>query len=251
MDAFRFAKYAGTANISKVSAGASLADGAAVIAALRTATTKMDEDEVPYEDRYLYITPTLDGMIADLDTTKSREVMGRFTAKFLVPQTRFYTAIEQYDGKPGDEAAGGYVKAVNAADINFMVLHRAALIQFSKHVAPKVVLPDANQSADGYKFGYRHVAIADVYENKVAGIYLHHGTVTTYTVTYAAGDGTGTMTAGTATAGLPFTLPACTLTPPAENVFKAWSIGGTEYDPGDTYTFTADTTVTAVWESAT
>ena len=34
--------------------------------------------------------------------------------------------------------------------------------------------PGANQDGDAYKFGYRQVAIADVYKNKVAGIYLHH-----------------------------------------------------------------------------
>ena len=30
-----------------------------------------------------------------------------------------------------------------------------------------------NQSSDGWKFGYRMVGIADVYENKKAGIYCH------------------------------------------------------------------------------
>ena len=174
LDAFRFAMYAGTAGIHKAAAGATLADGAAVITALRAAINDMDEHEVPYEDRFLFITPTLDGMIADLDTTKSREVMQRFQSKALVPQTRFYTAIDQLDGTTSGEEKGGYVKGTGAADINFMVIHRAALIQFSKHVAPKIILPDANQTHDGYKFGYRHVAIADVYENKVSGIYLHH-----------------------------------------------------------------------------
>ncbi len=50
MDAFRFAKYCGVPGISKA-AGATLADGAAVIAAIRAGTNKMDEDEVPVEDR--------------------------------------------------------------------------------------------------------------------------------------------------------------------------------------------------------
>ena len=54
------------------------------------------------------------------------------------------------------------------------MLQRSALIQYSKHVAPKVVTPEQNNSADEWKWGYSHVAIADVYENKVAGIYLHH-----------------------------------------------------------------------------
>lgn len=177
LDAFRFAKYAGTSGIGKVAAGATLDSGAAVIAALRYAISAMDEAEVPYEERYLYLTPTLDGMIADLDTTKSREVLERFQSKSLVPQTRFYTAINQLDGSTTGEEIGGYTKADGAADINFMIIHRPAVIQFSKHVAPKIILPDVNQTSDGYKFGYRHVAIADVYENKVAGIYLHHKAV--------------------------------------------------------------------------
>lgn len=174
LDAFRFASYAGVTGISKPSAGATLATGADVIAALRTAITKMDEDEVPYTDRYLFITPTLMGMVEDLDTTKSREVLARFANRVLVPQTRFYTAIEQKDGTTSGEEAGGYAKATAGLDINFMIIHKPAVIQFEKHVAPKIITPEQNQSADGYKFGYRNVGIADVYDNKVAGIYLHH-----------------------------------------------------------------------------
>jgi hypothetical protein len=173
LDAFRFASYCGVNGISKVAAGATLADGAAVVAALRAATNKMDEDEVPMEDRHLYITPTLRGMIQDMDTTKSREVLERFADITMVPQTRFYTAITQKSGT-GDEAAGGYAKATAGKDINFMIIHKPALIQFSKHVAPKIITPEANQDADAYKFGYRLVGIADAYDNKAAGIYLHH-----------------------------------------------------------------------------
>ena len=173
-DAFRFATYAGITGISKVAAGATLADGAAVVAALRVAITKMDEDEVPMEDRHLFITPTLHGLIQDMDTTKSREVLARFASITDVPQTRFYTAISQYDGSTSGEEAGGYVKDAAAKDINFMIIHKPAVIQFPKHIAPKIITPEVNQTGDGYKFGYRQVAIADAYENKVAGIYLHH-----------------------------------------------------------------------------
>ena len=176
LDAFRFAKYAGTSGISSATA-AVLSAGADVVAALRAAVTKMDEDEVPYDDRHLFITPTLHGMIQDLDTTKSREVLSRFASITDVPQTRFYTAIDQYDGTSSGETAGGYIKdATSGKNINFMVLHKDALIQFSKHVAPKMISAEQNQTADAYKFGYRHVAIADVYENKVSGVYLHAST---------------------------------------------------------------------------
>lgn len=174
LDAFRLASYAGATGISKVATGTTLADGAAVVAALRAAVNEMDEDEVPLDQRYLFITPTLYGMVQDLDTTKSREVMGRFTSVIQVPQTRFYTAIEQNDGTTSGQEAGGYKKGTGAADINFMIIHKPAVIQFQKHVVPKIIAPEANQDADAWKFGYRNVGIADVYENKVAGIYLHH-----------------------------------------------------------------------------
>ncbi len=173
LDAFRFASYCGKSGITKKEE--TLNDGAAVLAALRVAITAMDEAEVPLEDRHLFITPTLDGMIADLDTTKSREILGRFTSKTLVPQTRFYTAIDQKDGHTGGQEAGGYTKASSGgADLNFMVIHKPALIQFEKHVAPKIVTPEQNQDADAYKYGYRNVGIADVYKNKVKGVYASH-----------------------------------------------------------------------------
>ena len=174
VDAFRFATYAGTSGISKVATGATLSTGADVIAALRAGITAMDEDEVPFEDRYLYITPTLYGLIQDLDTTKSREVLNRFAAIIQVPQTRFYTKIKLNNGTSGGETAGGYAKASDGADINFIIIHRAALMQYPKHVVNKVVAPEENQTSDGWKFFFRSYGLADVYENKVSGIYLHH-----------------------------------------------------------------------------
>jgi len=181
-DAFRFATYAGVSGISKVATPATLSTGADVISALRAATNKMDEDEVTYEKRYLFITPTLKGLIDDLDTTKSKEVLSRFEQVILVPQTRFYTAIDMLDGKTTGEEKGGYKRHAkgsesgdtNGADINFMIIQKDAVMQYNKHIAPKVVTPEQNQTADAWKFGYRKYGLADVYENKVAGIYLHH-----------------------------------------------------------------------------
>ena len=170
-DAFRFATYAGVEGIGKGTG--ELADGTAVVTALRAASNEMDEAEVPYEERYLFITPTLKGMVEDLDTNKSREVLSKFAQIIPVPQTRFYTAIDLKSGKDG-ESAGGYVKNADGKEINFMVIHKPAVMQYNKHVAPKVITPDANQDADAWKFGYRKYGLADVYENKVVGIYLHH-----------------------------------------------------------------------------
>ena len=172
LDAFRFAAYAGTPGIGKVSSGATFAEGEAVIKALRAASNDMDEAEVPMEDRHLFITPTVHGMISDMDTNKSKEVMSRFASVTLVPQSRFYTAIELKDGEA--EKGGGYGKAAVGRNINFMIIHAAAVIQFPKHISPKVVTPEQNPDADAWKFGYRQVGVVDVYENKAAGIFLHH-----------------------------------------------------------------------------
>lgn len=163
LDAFRLAAYASVEGISTGSGA--LTSAANVVTALREACNKMDEDEVPAEERYLFITPTLISMIEDLDTTKSRAVLEKFSKVIRVPQTRFYTAIEQVEG--------GYNKAADGKNINFMVIHKPAVIQFQKHVAPKVITPEQNQQADAWKFGYRNVGIAEAYENKVSGIYLH------------------------------------------------------------------------------
>ena len=54
-----------------------------------------------------------------------------------------------------------------------MIIHKSALIQFSKHTVTKIITPEENQKADGWMFHYRSYGIADVYENKKNGIYLH------------------------------------------------------------------------------
>lgn len=175
LDAFRFATYAGAAGVG--TATGALATGADVIAALRTATSDMDEAEVPMEDRHLYITPTLLGLVDDMDTTKSKEVLARFASITKVPQTRFYSAIELLDGKSSGEEKGGYKKAEGAADLNFEIIHKPATLQFTKHAVPKIIAPAQNQDADAWKYGYRNYGLCDVYENKTAGIYVHKKSV--------------------------------------------------------------------------
>ena len=175
LDAFRFAKYAATTGAG-VATGA-LATGAEVIAALRTATSAMDEAEVPMEDRHLFITPTLLGLVEDMDTTKSKEVLSRFASITKVPQTRFYSAIELLDGKTVGEEKGGYKKADGGVELNFEIIHKPATLQFTKHAVPKVISPELNQDADAWKYGYRNYGLCDTYENKVAGIYVHKKSV--------------------------------------------------------------------------
>ena len=171
LDAFRFAAYCGKTGVTKVEGA--LADGSAVLQALRAASTALDEAEVPLTERYLFITPSLHGMVQDLDTTKSREVLNNFAKITDVPQTRFYTAIKQLSGKTGEEA-GGYTKAAGAANINFAIVQKDALIQYTKHAAPKIIAPENNPDADAYVFGYRMVGIAKAYKNMLSGMYFSH-----------------------------------------------------------------------------
>lgn len=171
LDAFRFSTYASATGVGL--ATGTLATGVDVINALRTATSSMDEAEVPMEDRHLFITPTLLGLVEDLDTTKSKEVLSRFASITKVPQTRFYSAIELLDGKSVGEEKGGYKKADLGVELNFEIIHKPATLQFTKHAVPKIISPEMNQDADAWKYGYRNYGLCDVYENKTAGIYVH------------------------------------------------------------------------------
>ena len=175
LDAFRFATYASV--VGAGTATGALATGEAVVAALRTATSAMDEAEVPMEDRHLFITPTLLGLVEDMDTTKSKEVLARFASITKVPQTRFYSAIELLDGKTVGEEKGGYKKADGGVELNFEIIHKPATLQFTKHAVPKVISPELNQDADAWKYGYRNYGLCDTYENKTAGIYVHKKSV--------------------------------------------------------------------------
>ena len=70
----------------------------------------------------------------------------------------------------------------------------------------------------------------------------------TYTVSFNANGGSGSMTDETGVSGT-YTLPVCTFTAPTGKQFKGWatSAGGTVI-AGSTIEVTADTTLYAIWE---
>lgn len=68
------------------------------------------------------------------------------------------------------------------------------------------------------------------------------------TVSFNAGEGTGSMTSKQVNKGSNYTLPECTFEAPANHVFKAWLVNGEEKQPGDRFAVTADITITALWE---
>lgn len=170
-DAVRFATYASATGVG--TAAADLSDGDDVLAALVVAQTAMDEAEVPADQRILFITPTNYNLVAAVESYKSKEVLASFAAIQKVPQSRFYSAVSLMDGTTASEEAGGYAKATGAKDLNFLIVHKPAVLQYSKHIVNKVISPAENQEADAWKFFYRSYGLTDVYENKVAGIYAH------------------------------------------------------------------------------
>ena len=70
------------------------------------------------------------------------------------------------------------------------------------------------------------------------------------TITFNAGDGSGSMASVTVKAGTNYILPDCGFTAPTDQQFKAWEIGGTECKVGDSYTVNEDTEIKALWENS-
>ena len=71
-----------------------------------------------------------------------------------------------------------------------------------------------------------------------------------FTITFNGNGGSGSMEPVTVKAGINYILPACGFTAPADQEFKAWQIGGTEYKVGDSYTVLGDTEIKALWENS-
>ena len=104
-----------------------------------------------------------------------------------------------------------------------------------------------NLSAGNYFV--RHAEDNNHFASSDAAVTVSEGTpLADRTITFNAGGGSGSMGSVTVKAGTNYTLPACGFTAPADQQFKAWEIGGTEYPVNAPVTVTADITVKALWE---
>lgn len=166
VDAYRFAKMAGAEGVG--TASAAITTGEAAIKAIGVGMTAMDEAEVPAEGRILYITPTLKGLIDELDSYKSKACLQRFAKIVIVPQSRFYSGVT-IDDK-------GFKKAEGAVNLNFEIVEPKAAFAVAKHKKLRVFDPDTNQKRDDYLFQYRLYHDMFVYPQKAAGIYAHKST---------------------------------------------------------------------------
>lgn len=179
IDATRFAKYASTSGVL-TTAGATL-DKDTILPAIDAASLAMDEAEVPSEGRILFISSTCERFMR---ATINRQLANESSADRRltnldelairpVPQGRFFTKIKLDAG--GTSNAGGFAKdtAGGAKDINFMMVHRSAILQPVKLNHVKYFSPEINQTSDGHKWQYRLYHDAFVYDNKQKGVYVH------------------------------------------------------------------------------
>ena len=178
VDAYRFSKWASTANVS-TTAAAALANAAATLAAIDVASGTLDDDEVPQEGRLLFIAqPQYRQLTAAV--TRSLENQSTYDRRLRqldemtiipVPQGRFYTAITTNAGALSNQ--GGYSKAAGATNLNFILMHPTAVEQATKLANLKIFSPEENQLTDSWLFQYRLYHDAWVYDNKVSGVYIH------------------------------------------------------------------------------
>ena len=174
-DAFTFSEIAGHTGVTKETKDYCAAEAADVLGDLRTVTNAMDEKEVTRESRYLFITPTLKGLLDDYSTlnpTLSKNVLTRFAKIVEVPQGRFYSKIKLNTGD-GDQF--GYAKDAEGKALNFLVVEKSAVIKFDKHVAGRVFSPDELENLDSYMRKYRKYGIVELLDNKLDGVFASVG----------------------------------------------------------------------------
>lgn len=179
VDAFRFAQYASGAAAGNVKTE-TLSAGAATIASIDGATVALDDAEVPYEGRILFVSPAVYGLIKAGIT---RMVMnGENNVNYAVeiyndmriirvPQPRFNTAITLANPSTSS-GAGDYTASGDA--INYMIVHPSAVLQVMKHYVPRIFSPEVNQEADAWKLNMRFAHGAWVLSHKTNGIYVSH-----------------------------------------------------------------------------
>ena len=181
VDAYRFAQYAGGAAASNV-VTETLSAGAATVASIDLATATLDDAEVPYEGRILFVNPTtyrfLKGGITRMVMNRDRDVdynveMYNDMRVITVPTGRFQTAIT-LNAPTTSSGAGGFTPASGASAINYMIVHPSAILQVMAHYAPRIFNPEQNIEADAWRVQPRFAHGAWVKAHKDNGIYVSH-----------------------------------------------------------------------------
>lgn len=170
IDAYRFAKIAGTSGITAASGTLSSA-ASTLITALNVAQVNLDEAEVDDTNRLLFITPTLASLARNYTPALGAPKTDIFDRCQVVevPVTRFYSTCTLNAGSAA--SAGGFANAGSA--LNFILMDKGAVFSDAKHVRPKIVDPATNQTSDDWMFHYHIYHDCWVYDQKVTGVYKH------------------------------------------------------------------------------
>lgn len=178
VDAYRFAKLAGTTGV-RGAEGTLTEDNTKK--AIDGAIADLGEQEVDERGMLLYVTPTVRNLLESKLSRTLESGVGRFNQKIYyyndiplitVPQSRFYDKIKLLSGND-TEVDGGFAKAEDGVNINFILLNKRAVTAITKHVVNKVITPEMNQTKDGYMIFFRYYHDLFVKENKTNGIYVH------------------------------------------------------------------------------
>ena len=181
-DAIRFAQYAKQASDSMKTAE-SISTGAGAVAAIDLGTEKLDDAEVPYEGRILFVNPTIYRLLKSGITryTMNGEngidynvEMYNDMRVITVPKGRFNTVITLAQPSAHDDA-GGYTCA--GSTINFMIIHPSAVMQANIFTEPRIFSPAVNQQAQGWMWDFRQYHGVWVKKQKANGIYVNAPTV--------------------------------------------------------------------------
>lgn len=176
IDAYRFEKMCTLCNID---VSADLTDDTA-IAAIDTAVQTLDDAEVPQEGRVMFISNAMyklmkqSGEFINTRLIENPSAINREITTFdgmpliKVPSARFYNNFDF-----AASGAGGFSPAAGSKALNFVIAYRPAVLGILRHVAPKIITPDQNQTKDGWLYGYRLVHDLFIPDNKLSGIYIH------------------------------------------------------------------------------
>ena len=179
VDAIRFAQYAKQASNS-MKTTQNISAGDAAVQAIDIGTEKLDNAEVPYEGRILFVNPTMyrylkagitrytyngeNGIDYNVEMYNDMRVI-------TVPSGRFNTVctLAEPDG------AGGYTAA--GSTINFLIIHPTAILQVERLANPRIFSPEVVQEADAWQFDFREMHGVWVKHQKANGIYVNAPTV--------------------------------------------------------------------------
>lgn len=152
-DAFTFAQIASHEGVRTSEDDFSTADAEDILAELRAVTSYMDEAQVTAGTRYLFITPTLKGVLDDFSAAnpnRSNKVLERFKRIVEVPQTRFWSHIDLLNAEYGEFgyrcSEGHYVKTADTSIVSGKTYY-----DYSKDGYQPVASPAAEDIADYYE----------------------------------------------------------------------------------------------------